>query len=261
VPYLLSEGVRLHYESSGPAHAPWLLLLNSLGTELSLWDAQLPTLERAFRVLRYDARGHGHSQSSSGPRAEYSLEQLGRDALALLDRLEIASAHVCGISLGGLTAQWLAVHAAERVQRLVLSNTAARIGGAERWQERIDSVRTHGLAPLVQPSLERWFTASYRAREQPRVEAFGRRLLATDPVAYAGCCAALRDADLRAELVRIAAETLVISGSDDLATTPQEARALASAIPAAQLLELPAAHLANVEAADAFTTALSDFLR
>jgi 3-oxoadipate enol-lactonase len=208
-------------------------------------------------VLRYDARGHG---ASSTPAGEYSLDELGGDALALLDALAIERTHVCGLSLGGLTAQWLAVHAGARVEGLVLSNTAARIGTSERWQERMDQVAAHGLEAWRQPSLERWFTAAFRAREPALVEAFGQRLLASDRAGYVGCCAALRDGDLRAELAAIRAETLVVVGTYDLAATPADGHALASGIASARLLELPVAHLANVEAAAAFTASLSDFL-
>jgi 3-oxoadipate enol-lactonase len=255
---LLREGLRLHYEVEGPPGAPWLVMLNSLGTDLTLWNGQVRELARSFRVLRFDVRGHGTSTAMAG---EYAIDQLGADVLSLLDELAIERAHLCGISLGGLTAQWLASYAAPRVERLVLSNTAARIGSVQRWQERMDLVREHGLAPLLAISLERWFTPHFRVREPLLVEEFGRRLLATDAAAYVGCCAALRDADLRPQLASIRAQTLVIAGTHDLATTPAEGRELASSIASARLVELPAAHLSNLEAAGAFTALVSDFLR
>ncbi len=257
MPTLARPEGRLYYRVDGPAGAPWLAFAHALGTDLSLWAPQLAPLTRRFRVLRYDARGHGQSDT---PKGEYSLAQLGGDVLALFDALSVERAHVCGISLGGLTAQWLGVHAPERVAQLVLANTAARIGSHTSWSERIETVRREGLAPLAESALTRWFTAEFRAREPELTADLRERLLATDPAGYIGCCAALREADLSASVAEIAAETLVIVGAHDPVTTRADGEALVARIPRARLLELPAAHLSNVGAAAAFTSALTDFL-
>ena len=257
MPTLARPEGRLYYRVDGPAGAPWLAFAHALGTDLSLWTPQLGVLTRRFRVLRYDARGHGQSDTPAG---EYSLAQLGGDVLALFDSLSIERAHVCGISIGGLTAQWLGVHAPERVAHLALANTSARIGTHTSWSERIETVRREGLAPLAESALTRWFTAEFRAREPELTADVRERLLATDPAGYIGCCAALRDGDLRESVSQITAPTLVIVGEHDPVTTRADGEALVARIAHARLLELPAAHLSNLGAAAAFTSALADFL-
>lgn len=266
MPEVEHRGCRLWYTVDGPAGAPALVLSNSLGSTADLWAPQLRPFAAAFRVIRYDIRGHGRSTAPPGP---CPLELLGGDALAVLDAAGAARAHVCGISLGGLTALWLGLHAPERVGRLVLAATGARIGTPELWNRRIEEVRAGGMAAIVPGLLERWFTAGFREREPGVVEAFAAMLRAASPEGYAACCAAVRDADLRADLGRITAPALVISGRDDQATPPALGRALCLAVPAvpsapamprARYLELPAAHLLNVEAAEAFTRAVLEFL-
>jgi 3-oxoadipate enol-lactonase len=250
----------LNYLLEGPAGAPVLVLSNSLGTDLHMWDVQLPALTRHFQVLRYDTRGHGQSLVTEGP---YSIEQLGRDALALLDALDIAKAHFCGLSMGGLIGQWLAINAPERIERLVLCNTAAKIGAPEVWNPRIDTVLAGGaqaMRDLRDASISRWFTPGFAAAQPQQVEPIVGMLAQTSPQGYAANCAAVRDADFREQLGAIRAPTLIVCGSGDPVTTPEHGRFMQQHIAGAKLLEFHAAHLSNVEAGVAFTEALLDFL-
>lgn len=250
----------LNYLLEGPAGAPVLVLSNSLGTDLHMWDAQVPAFTRHFRVLRYDTRGHGQSLVSEGP---YRIEQLGRDVLALLDALDIPKAHFCGLSMGGLIGQWLAINAPERIQRLVLCNTAAKIGTPEVWNPRIDAVLTGGaqaMADLRDASISRWFTPDFAEAQPEKVEAIVGMLARTSPQGYAANCAAVRDADFREQLAVIQAPTLVVCGSGDPVTTPEHGRFMQARIAGAELVEFPAAHLSNVQAGEAFSQRVLTFL-
>lgn len=254
----LDDGLPLHYRIDGPAGARALVLSNSLGAGLGMWDAQAVVLAQRFRLVRYDTRGHGGSGVPGGPA---SLERLGRDLLALLDHLAIERAHLCGLSLGGLTAQWLAIGHPARVAGLVLANTAARIGSAESWQARMDAVRAGGMAAIADAVLARFFSPAFRAAQPELLARFRATLLATDPAGYLACCAALREADLRAQIGQIAAPTLIIAGGLDEATPPEQARELHAAIGGSQLAVLPGAgHLSNVECAGAWLDLLGHFL-
>ena len=252
-----ADGCRLSWSAQGPAEAPALLLLNALGTTVDLWRPQIHRLAYAFRVVRFDARGHGASDAPPGP---YTLDRLGRDALAVLDAAGAPRAHVCGVSLGGQTALWLALHAPERVAGVVAANTGARIGTTALWSQRIRDAETRGMQALVEPAMARWFTPRFRGSDPETVDRFRRMLQEGSPTGYAGCCAALRDADLRADLHRIERPTLVIAGNDDDATPPAAARAICERIAGAELLALDAAHLAGVERPDAFTAGMLAFL-
>lgn len=241
----------------GPADAPVLVLSNSLGTDLALWDGQMPALTARFRVLRYDTRGHGASPVTPGA---YSIETLAGDVLRLLDAFEIERAHFCGLSLGGMTGMWLGMHAAERIDRLLLANTAPQIGTKETWNTRIDTVRRGGMEAIAPTVLERWFTAGFRARAPREVARIRAMLAATPPDGYVGCCAALREADLWPGIATIRAPTLVIAGTHDAATPPTEGRKMAERIAGARYVELDAAHISNVEAAQRFTAEAIGFL-
>lgn len=247
------DGTLLFARMGGPAEGPPVVLLHSIGCDGVMWDAQVEALRATRRVVCPDARGHGRSGAPSG---DYGLEQLGRDLIALLDALDIARADICGLSLGGLTAQWLAVHAPDRVRRLVLANTAPRIGTAEAWQARADLVRAEGLAAIAELALGRFFSDDFRGRQPAAADAARRTLLATSPEGYAGCCAALRDADLTADLRRITAPALVIAGARDVSTPPAGVRAMAEALQHADYEELDAAHLSNLERPAEFAAAL-----
>jgi 3-oxoadipate enol-lactonase len=251
------DGCRLDYVVSGPEDAPPLVLSNSLGSDRGMWDWQTEALARRHRVLRYDTRGHG---ASDAPTGGYTLARLARDLLSVMDHAGVARAHVAGVSLGGLTALWLGVHAPDRVDRLVLANTAARIGSVPMWAERMRLVEAGGPAAIGEATMERWFTARFRAARPEAVARIRATLEAVPASGYLGCCAALRDANLRGDAARVRARTLVITGSHDPATPPGDGAWLAAAIPGATLLELDAAHLSNIERASEFTAAALEFL-
>lgn len=257
MPFLELAGARTHYRLEGPASAPVIVFSNSLGTNFSMWDAQALALSARFRVLRYDTRGHGQSSVTPGP---FSITQLGRDVVQLLDSLQIERAHFCGLSMGGMIGMWLGVYAANRLNRLVLSNTAAKIGTPEIWNARIDAVRQGGMAAIAEAIIQRWFTPAFIAAAPEKIEQTHRMILSTPPDGYAANCAAIRDMDQRQTISHIAAPTLVIAGSQDPVTTPADARFIAQRIAGAQTVELDAAHLSNIEAAAGFTEVLSQFL-
>ncbi len=250
-------GLRVRYSLEGPRHAPVLLLAHSLGTRLDLWQPQIAAFTRWFRVLRYDARGHGGTDVPHGP---YELDDLGRDAVSLLDRLNVARAHACGISMGGLVAMWLAIRRPERIGRLVLSNTAGVIGSVQTWNRRIDDALDGGMARIASTVAQRSFTSAFEAVAPDAVSAVRGMIETTAPEGYAGCCAALRDADERAALSQITAPTLVIGGRHDATTPACDVEWTARQICDARYLELDAAHLSNVEAATSFTPAVLEFL-
>jgi 3-oxoadipate enol-lactonase len=248
----------ISYEVDGDPQAPALLLINSIGSTREMWARQMPALTTPYRVIRYDARGHGQS---SVPRGAYTLDQLGRDALAILDDIGAPAAHMCGISLGGITGQWLGLNAPNRVRGLVLANTAARIGTIESWTERIALVHQQGMSAVADLAMERWFTPAFRERDPETVHAFRTMVQNCPPDGYLGCCAALRDADLRDSIATITAPTLLIASSADTATPPEGLDFIHDRVKGAQLVTLDSAHLSNVECADEFTAAVLEFLR
>lgn len=253
-----SDGCEIAYRIDGPRKSPALLLSNSLGATADMWAAQVPALARVFRVIRYDTRGHG---DSGAPAGEYTIEQLGRDALAVLDAAGVERAHVCGLSLGGITAMWLALNAAPRVGNLVLASTAARIGTRSMWNERIEQVRAGGTASIADAIMARWFTDTFRRNRPGAVSGF-RAMLASCPAdGYAGCCAALRDADLLDAIGDIRVPTLVLAGAADHATPPADGRAICARVQGAAMALLNASHLANVEQPEPFNAAVLEFLR
>jgi 3-oxoadipate enol-lactonase len=258
MPHLAVAGTTLHYQVDGPPDAPAALLSNSLGTNLSMWDDQTAPLARHFRVVRYDVRGHGHSEVRPGP---YSLDDLGRDAVGLLDALQIERAHFCGLSLGGMVGMWLGVNAPARLNSMVLANTSARLGPPEMWNDRIRIVGSQGMGAVSELILERWFTPSFRASAPAAVERCRQMLLSTPPDGYASCCAAIRDMDQVDAISRITTPTLVIVGDRDPSTPPAHGQLIARQIAGAKIVSLPAAHLSNIEAAPAFNDALLEFLR
>ncbi|MDY7561739.1 3-oxoadipate enol-lactonase [Pseudomonas sp. 10B1] len=250
----------LHYQLEGPEGAPVLVLSNSLGTNLQMWDTQMPTFIKYFRVLRYDTRGHGRSLVTPGP---YSIRQLAIDVLTLLDGLSIPQAHFCGISMGGLIGQWLGIHANERLRKLVLCNTAAKIGGPQMWESRIATIQRDGgsaMAALRDESVARWFTPGFEDAYPEKVTPITDMLAASSPEGYVACCAAVRDADFSDQLGSISAPTLVISGILDPVTPPAGGRFLNEHIPYSLLEEVHAAHLSNIEAGDVFTSHVREFL-
>ncbi len=252
------EIVELHHLLEGPGDAPVLMMANSLGTTLRMWEDQASALRDRFRLLRYDHRGHGSSPVPSGP---YEIGDLGRDVLALLDRLGAEQFSFCGLSVGGLVGMWLASEAPERVERLVLCCTAARFAPPEQWDERARTVRAQGVGAIADAVLERWFTPKFRASHPEVVEWGGSMLRNTPPEGYAGCCEAIRDAELGSRLGAISAPTLVIAGADDPAAPVNQAELICDSIPDARLLAIEeAAHLANVEQPEEVTRAVLEHL-
>ncbi|MBP0639177.1 3-oxoadipate enol-lactonase [Cupriavidus sp. AcVe19-6a] len=257
MPYLDHAGARLFYTVDGPDNAPAIVFSNSLGTDHTMWQPQADALAGRFRVVRYDTRGHGRS---TAPGDAYTMEQLGSDVLAILDALGIEQAAFCGVSMGGLTGMWLGVHAPQRFPKIVLANTAAKIGNADGWNTRIDSVLRDGMGVMVAPSIQRWFTPAFAATAERALDPLRAVLAALDPRGYAASCAAVRDADFREAVRTITVPVLVIAGSDDPSTTAQEGRDLAAAMPDARFVELPAAHISSFEQPGRFTAALLDFI-
>ncbi|WP_010483626.1 3-oxoadipate enol-lactonase [Pseudomonas sp. S9] len=255
----LADG-QLNYLLQGPEDAPVLVLSNSLGTDLHMWDAQMPAFTEHFRVLRYDTRGHGQSLVTEGP---YSIEQNGRDVLALLDALDIGRAYFCGLSMGGLIGQWLAINAPQRLHKVVVCNTAAKIGNPDVWNPRIETVLRDGTAAMValrDASIARWFTPEFAEAEPAKVEPIVGMLAQTSPQGYAANCAAVRDADFREQIATITLPFLVVCGIHDAVTTVTDGQFMASRIAGAQQVEFHAAHLSNVEAGDLFSQRVLDFL-
>jgi 3-oxoadipate enol-lactonase len=230
-------------------------LAHSVGCDRTLWNAQATTLRDRYRVIRYDARGHGRSDA---PRGAYTVEQLATDALSVLDAVGAEQAHFCGLSLGGTIGMWLALHRPDRLLSLVLADTAARLGTAEGWQARIDATVEGGTASIADMSMTRFFSDAFRAASPEVVERFRQRLIATDDAGFAGCCAVLRDCDFTSALGRIATPTLVLCGKDDLPTPPADSEILAREIPHSRLLLLDAGHISAVEASEAFTAAIAE---
>jgi len=245
------------YTTAGPQDAPAIVLSNSLGTTLDMWSPQLDALTQRFRVVRYDARGHG---ASVAPVDSVSLDTLGRDVLAVLDALNLERAHFCGISMGGLTGQWLGVHAGERIGKLIVANTAARIGSFDGWAGRAALVRDEGMAEVARGAAGRWFTADFVERHPLVVAELTEQLRATPADGYAACCDALASADLRQSIATIAVPTLVIAGEHDPITTVDDARFIAERVGGSRTVALNASHLSNVEAAEAFNAAVLAFL-
>ena len=258
MPHVKANDVEIYYELGGPADAPVVMLSNSLGTRLEMWDPQVPALAERYRVLRYDSRGHGRSDAPPGP---YSIAMLGEDARALLDALGIANVHFCGLSKGGMVGQWLAAHHGDRLLSLTLCATASRMAPAELWNQRIEQSVREGMSSLVDGVTERWFTAGYRATPRPEIEQVRAMILATSPRGYGACCAAIRDMDQSEAVRSIRTPTLIVAGADDPATTIDVMRDLHERIRGSRFVEISqAAHLLNIEQAERFNETLTGFL-
>jgi 3-oxoadipate enol-lactonase len=250
----------LAHHVAGAPGAPVLALTGSLGTRLSMWDPQVRALAQRFHVVSCDVRGHGDSPVPPGP---YSIAELGGDLVGLLDRLEVQRAHLCGLSIGAMISLWAAAHAPQRVARLVLCCTTAHFGAeaASAYRERARAVRERGLEALADGVIARWFTPQFAAARPDVVARMRAELVATAPEGYAACCEALAGLDLRPDLPRIAAPTLVIAGERDQATPPEHGRAIADAIAGARFVAVAdAAHLASVERPDRVSALCEQFL-
>lgn len=254
--FTLGDGTALAWRIDGGAHQPVLILSNSIATDLTMWDTNIPALTERFRVLRYDTRGHG---DSGAPPGAYSLDRLGRDVLELMDHLHIERAHFLGLSLGGFVGQWLGVHAPDRIARLILSNTAPYLGPAPQWDALIAEL--HGGKPMADFAamfLANWFPPAQR--EGATAERFRAMILRTPPHGLAGAFAVVRDSDLRPVLPLIRNPVLVIGGDHDTVTLPEHSAQIAAAIPGARLAMLPSVHLPNVELPDEYVAQVVRFL-
>lgn len=256
MPFLQREGYRIHYRWDGSAAGPVLLLSHSLGANLGMWDPQVETLGGRLRLLRYDHPGHGGSDARPG---SATIADLGADVLALMDELALDRVAFCGLSLGGMVGLWLCAHAPGRFTRLITSSAGARIEDTTLLRGRIATIRLQGLQSIADSVLSGWFTPGYRARNPQRVEWAREMLLSTRAESYAATAETVCEADLRQELTRISLPVLVIYGADDKATPPAWNRAVQEGIDGAVGQRLPAAHLVNVEAADAFSASVQGF--
>lgn len=249
--------MKLNYKLQGTPNSPVLVFSNSLGSEMMMWDELVPYLLPFFRILQYDTRGHGGSEITPEP---YTIDLLGQDVIDLLDQLSIETAYFCGLSMGGLIGQWLGIHHPERIKKLVISNTGAKIGNDERWNGRIETITQHGMQAIVEDTMERWFTEGFRQNNPQRVAETKAMFLRSHVQGYANCCAAIRDADFRGQLQNNTVETLVITGDEDPVTNVEQAEFLAKNIPNSTLKILPARHLASTELPKEYAANLIDFL-
>ena len=256
--FFVTDGVRLAYRVDGPDDAPTMVMINSLGTDLRMWDPQVALLRQNLRIIRYDCRGHG---ASDVPTGSYTIRQFGLDLLALFDYLQIERAHICGLSLGGVVALWTAAQYPERIARAVFANTAARIGTEETWNARIDAVRTGGMAAVRDAVVARFLSEGFRQRNPEIARQIGEMVEATNSRGYIGACEALRDANLQEMLATIHTPSLIIAGSLDESTPPAQSQELHSAIVGSELVIFnEVAHLSNVEQPDTFSKYVLSFL-
>jgi 3-oxoadipate enol-lactonase len=258
MPMIDADGCPIYVEVEGRENAPALMLSNSLGTNLHMWDDQAPEFAKHFRLVRYDRRGHGKSGVPKGP---YSMERFGKDVLAILDALKIKKTNWCGLSMGGMVGQWLGANASDRVDKLILSNTNFYYADKAPWADRIKFVREKGLGQLVGPNMERWFTKEFRARAPQVMARMTEIFLATNPEGYIGCCEAIRDMDFTASNPRITNPTLVIVGKQDPATPPAAGEAIAKQIKGAKVAALDAAHISNMELPQLYSETVLNFLQ
>lgn len=257
MPMIEANGCPIHAAIDGPDNAPVLMLSNSLGTDLHMWDLQAAAWSRQYRVVRYDRRGHGKSGVPKGP---YSMDMLGRDALAILDALGIQKANWCGLSMGGMVGQWLAANAPQRFDKMVFSNCTDYYPDKSPWNDRIKTIREKGLASIVTANMERWFTKGFRDSNPDTIRTFTDTFLATNLDGYIACGEAVRDMDHRALLPKIAVPVLVIAGRHDNATTLAMGESLHARIPGAKLAVLEAAHISNAEQPQIYIDTVAGFL-
>lgn len=257
MPTFTSNDAQINYQTFGDANKPALVFSNSLGTKYSMWQPQIEHFQQDYYVICYDTRGHGASSAPQGP---YSLEQLGQDVVNLLDHLNIAKAAFCGISMGGLTGQWLAIHKPERFSQVIVCNTAAKIGQEQAWQDRAALVREQGLAPIAATAASRWFTDPFIQSNPAVVAELSNDLGAGSPEGYANCCEALAKADVREQLSSIQIPVLIIAGQQDPVTTVADGQFMQQRIANSQLFEINASHISNIEQPEAFNQAVQTFL-
>ena len=257
MPVIQSGNCAINVVIDGPENAPVLILSNSLGTDHGMWDPQMPEFSKRFRVVRYDRRGHGKSGVPAPP---YTMEQLGRDVLAIMDELNIKKANWCGLSMGGMVGQWLGANAPDRFERIVLCNTSSFYPDKDTWTQRIAAVKKEGIAAIAKTVPGRWFTEGFIAREPAKVSRLQKMVEETELDGYLGCCEAIKAMDHRELLHRIKAPTLIIAGKHDVATPVISGEFIRDNIPGSKMVILDAAHISNVERADKFTAEVLAFL-
>jgi 3-oxoadipate enol-lactonase len=256
-----ANGIQMNYELTGKKDGPVVVLSHSLGSDLSMWDPQMDTLGPHFRVLRYDTRGHGGSEA---PRGAYTLELLVEDAIGLFDALNINKVHWVGLSMGGMIGQGVALHHADRLQSLILCDTAAVTPEEAQplWQERIDAAHDKGMHALVDASMGRWFTPSFVSQASQMLARVREQFLATPVEGFIGCIEAIRRLNYLDQLEKIKIPTLIIVGEDDPGTPLSDSQAIHERIADSKLVIVPSAqHLSNVEQPEFFNTALLQFLK
>jgi 3-oxoadipate enol-lactonase/4-carboxymuconolactone decarboxylase len=249
--------MKTNYKITGTPNSPVLVFSNSLGADMGMWEELIPFLLPYFRVLQYDTRGHGGSEVLVDP---YTVEILGNDIIDLLNELKIEKVYFCGLSMGGLIGQWLGIHHPNRILKLIISNTDAKIGTTETWNDRINTIKKDGIQAIVDGTMERWFTDDFRKNNPSRIAEIKAVFVKNNVLGYANCCAAVRDADFRDDLHKIKSETLVITGNEDLVTNVAQAEELVKNIPNAHLIILPARHLSSTELPERYAETLIDFI-
>lgn len=258
MPTFTSNDAQINYQTFGDAAKPALIFSNSLGTNFKMWQAQIDFFQQDFFVICYDTRGHGASSAPQGP---YSIDQLGQDVVNLLDHLNVEKATFCGISMGGLTGQWLAIHRPERFNQVVVCNTAAKIGQEQAWNDRAALVREQGLQPIASTAASRWFTEPFIQSNATVVNNLQNDLAASSAEGYASCCEALAKADVREQLTDITVPVLVVAGQQDPITTVADAQFMVERIANSQLFEINASHISNVELPNEFNQAVKQFIQ
>ncbi len=258
MPTFTSNDAQINYQTFGDAAKPALIFSNSLGTNFKMWQAQIDFFQQDFFVICYDTRGHGASSAPQGP---YSIDQLGQDVVNLLDHLNVEKATFCGISMGGLTGQWLAIHRPERFNQVVVCNTAAKIGQEQAWNDRAALVREQGLQPIASTAASRWFTEPFIQSNATVVNNLQNDLAAGSAEGYASCCEALAKADVREQLTDITVPVLVVAGQQDPITTVADAQFMVERIANSQLFEINASHISNVELPNEFNQAVKQFIQ
>ncbi|OFE42911.1 3-oxoadipate enol-lactonase [Acinetobacter towneri] len=258
MPTFTSNDAQINYQTFGDAAKPALIFSNSLGTNFKMWQAQIDFFQQDFFVICYDTRGHGASSAPQGP---YSIDQLGQDLVNLLDHLNVEKAAFCGISMGGLTGQWLAIHRPERFNQVVVCNTAAKIGQEQAWNDRAALVREQGLQPIASTAASRWFTEPFIQSNATVVNNLQNDLAAGSAEGYASCCEALAKADVREQLKDISVPVLVVAGQQDPITTVADAQFMVERIANSQLFEINASHISNVELSNEFNQAVKQFIQ
>jgi 3-oxoadipate enol-lactonase len=251
------HGCPLYVRVDGHATAPPLMLSNSLGTDLHLWDAQAGEFAKDFYLVRYDRRGHGRSGLGHAP---HTMDTLGNDALAIMDALGLDKVNWCGISMGGMVGQWLGANAPDRIEKLILANTSSYFPNKDAWNTRIKTIREKGIEAIADAIMAIWFTADFRAREPETVARFRQTLVDTPLEGYIASCETVRDMDLRDHLRRVNAPTLILAGKHDQSTPVEASEYLRAHIPGSKMTVFDAAHITNVEVSALFNETVRKFL-